>query len=139
MNSDKRTKLNTRYSAILRETCASPAAEGTASPRVSCESYRSTSKRRSTDFFYQWLEGMHRGEKALPKVGYFCNIVPDELITACGAYPVRLCNCTVPAIFTTKIPVKFSTFSTASALDMGPLKSVFTDPEEPALKDGLCQ
>lgn len=92
MNPYKGTKLNARYSAILRETCACPAAENPTSPKISCESYRSNSKLRSADFFYQWLEGMRGEEKALPKVGYFCNIVPDELITACGAHPVRLCN-----------------------------------------------
>ncbi len=92
MSPYKGTKLNTRYSTVLRESCMCPATERQASRKTSCERYTRTANLKGAHFFYQWLEGCNREEKSLPKVGYFCNLVPDELIIACGAHPVRLCN-----------------------------------------------
>ncbi|MDQ7821288.1 MAG: 2-hydroxyacyl-CoA dehydratase family protein [Candidatus Eremiobacteraeota bacterium] len=54
------------------------------------EHYREKSRLKSSAFFYEVLAGgIHDSRK---RVGYFCNLVPDELIIACGALPVRLCS-----------------------------------------------
>jgi benzoyl-CoA reductase/2-hydroxyglutaryl-CoA dehydratase subunit BcrC/BadD/HgdB len=89
---DKKTKLSQRYSSILRES-VTPSAEQAAAPeKASCERYRSASTMNSMRVFHDWLEGRRGEQGKLPQVGYFCNIVPDEIITACGANPVRLCS-----------------------------------------------
>lgn len=45
-------------------------------------------------FFYDCLkhpQGLAFPRGKGPLVGYFCNVVPDEMISACGAVPARLC------------------------------------------------
>ncbi|MCX8083245.1 MAG: 2-hydroxyacyl-CoA dehydratase family protein [bacterium] len=59
--------------------------------RKEAERYRKLSNLKTMDFFYNVV-----AEKNIPKdsqvVGYFCNSVPEELIMAVGAVPLRLCN-----------------------------------------------
>lgn len=59
------------------------------------EKHRQASGLESMKFFYSAVskELKAPGEnKTAPVVGYLCNSVPEELIIACGALPVRLCS-----------------------------------------------
>jgi len=59
------------------------------------EKYRQASGLESMKFFHDTLAGELKspGEnRNLPVVGYLCNPIPEELIIACGALPVRLCS-----------------------------------------------
>lgn len=59
------------------------------------EKYRKASGLKNMNFFYDAVvRGLKtsREDKNAPVVGYFCNTVPEELIIACGAVPVRLCS-----------------------------------------------
>jgi len=58
------------------------------------EEYRARSILKSMSFFYDLMSqekapGTGEGK---PAIGYFCNVVPDEMILALGGIPVRLCS-----------------------------------------------
>ncbi|MCM8814832.1 MAG: 2-hydroxyacyl-CoA dehydratase family protein [Candidatus Omnitrophica bacterium] len=56
--------------------------------------YSSRSKNSSMKKFYQASEDFETGKFLYPEkpvVGYFCSLVPEELILACNLHPVRLC------------------------------------------------
>lgn len=57
---------------------------------------RDRSALESARAIYDWLEtgpaGVLAGGRERPVVGYVCGCVPEELILACGAVPVRLCS-----------------------------------------------
>ncbi|HNQ34877.1 MAG TPA: 2-hydroxyacyl-CoA dehydratase family protein [bacterium] len=59
--------------------------------RAETEVYRRRSRLASAGRLYESLMSAS-GVAAGPRVGYFCNLVPEELIRACGAVPVRLCE-----------------------------------------------
>lgn len=59
--------------------------------RKEAEKYRKLSPLKSMNFFYD-IVAERKIEKDKPVVGYFCNSVPEELIIAAGATPLRLCN-----------------------------------------------
>lgn len=66
-------------------------------PSVSqIERYRKKSRLKSSGFFYEALREESQSARpkgpAGPVVGYFCNLVPEEIILANGAVPVRLCS-----------------------------------------------
>lgn len=51
----------------------------------------------SLEFFFQRLESLFVKQEMWnmehkPVVGTFCAMVPEEIISACGAYPIRLCG-----------------------------------------------
>ncbi|MCM8777055.1 MAG: 2-hydroxyacyl-CoA dehydratase family protein [Candidatus Omnitrophica bacterium] len=55
------------------------------------EKYRNVSGLKGMEFFYDVIaERKVKTDK--PVVGYFCNTVPEEIIMAAGAVPLRLCN-----------------------------------------------
>ncbi|MFN4228108.1 MAG: 2-hydroxyacyl-CoA dehydratase subunit D, partial [Candidatus Ratteibacteria bacterium] len=55
------------------------------------ERYRKASNLKSMDYFYEVISN-RKINTDKPIVGYFCKIVPEEIIIAVGAYPLRLCN-----------------------------------------------
>ena len=53
--------------------------------------YRSQSTLKSIDFFYDLLSN-DPAPSEKPVVGYFCNLVPEEIIVANGGIPQRICS-----------------------------------------------
>ncbi len=53
--------------------------------------YRKVSGLKGMDYFYD-VVARRKIETDKPIVGYFCNSVPEEIIIAAGAVPLRLCN-----------------------------------------------
>jgi benzoyl-CoA reductase/2-hydroxyglutaryl-CoA dehydratase subunit BcrC/BadD/HgdB len=57
------------------------------------QKYKSLSRLKNIDIFYNAISNPKKIEKKeKPLVGYFCALVPEELIIACGGEPIRLCN-----------------------------------------------
>lgn len=57
------------------------------------QEYKSMSKLAGSKYFFDLLIEKNRDQdNKKPVVGYFCNLVPEEIIIACGAVPVRLCS-----------------------------------------------
>jgi benzoyl-CoA reductase/2-hydroxyglutaryl-CoA dehydratase subunit BcrC/BadD/HgdB len=83
--------LDEKYASSIRSSIGPY--EGTSAPpwASAVERYRSRSPLESMAFFHDALANFPIDEGML-LVGTFCNIVPDEVILACGALPVRLCN-----------------------------------------------
>ncbi len=58
--------------------------------------YKSKSKLKSSTFFYDLVAGDKNlfwcEDKKKPLIGYFCNLVPEEIILAFNAIPIRLCS-----------------------------------------------
>ncbi|HOL23055.1 MAG TPA: 2-hydroxyacyl-CoA dehydratase family protein, partial [bacterium] len=59
--------------------------------RREAERYRKVSGLKGMDYFYDTVAS-RKIETDRPVVGYFCNSVPEEIIIAAGATPLRLCN-----------------------------------------------
>ncbi|MCM8758849.1 MAG: 2-hydroxyacyl-CoA dehydratase family protein [Candidatus Omnitrophica bacterium] len=58
------------------------------------QKYKRKSEIPSMENFYEAIENFENKktfELEKPSVGYFCNIVPEEIILACDLHPVRLC------------------------------------------------
>ncbi|MCX7916833.1 MAG: hypothetical protein N2589_01705, partial [bacterium] len=72
---NKKTKLNIDY-------------------KKEVEKYRKLSNLKNMDFFYEVISNPEKFKKInkKPLVGYFCTLVPEELIIASGGVPIRLCN-----------------------------------------------
>lgn len=54
---------------------------------------RKTSKIKAMDYFYESAKLMYQNpESSEPTVGIYCNMVPEELVLAASAKPVRICS-----------------------------------------------
>ena len=84
------------YSQILKKFYESSAVTQQADYKSQIERYRKKSRLKSSGFFYNALTDDNllslQKDRSRPVVGYFCNLIPEEIILAFGALPVRLCS-----------------------------------------------
>lgn len=88
--------MKEEYLKILRNFYATVNNDEKTNYSTQLKQYQEKSSLKSTVFFYQALIENSKvspdESKSQPKVGYFCNLVPEEIIISCGALPVRLCS-----------------------------------------------
>jgi benzoyl-CoA reductase/2-hydroxyglutaryl-CoA dehydratase subunit BcrC/BadD/HgdB len=57
---------------------------------------KAAGRAKAMDYFYEFFTSMKRVKEMRSfdgkVIGYFCNFVPEEIIYACGALPLRLCS-----------------------------------------------